>query len=104
MCPTLAQRHCHPDPCHAYRPDSDVLPISPLSENTPPPHSSADAPVVNRDATADGEVSNVFYNLRVVVHSRSYIQQEVSEGTLTSLMLRESERLGQIAVDGGYNL
>ena len=32
-------------------------------------------------AAAAPASSNVFYNLRVVVHSRSYIQQEVSEGT-----------------------
>ena len=66
------------------------------SESTPPPHSSAVSPpalpssssAANRGsfaAAADGGVAggsnDVFYNLRVVVHSRSYIKQEVSEGT-----------------------
>ena len=55
------------------------------------PHSSAatnaniGGNVVSAAAPAS---SNVFYNLRVVVHSRSYIQEEVSEGT--ECVLRET--------------
>ena len=77
-------------------PDMPVSSKSPVppSESTPSPHSSADSPPALPSSSAANRVSfaaagggvagssNVFYNLRVVVQSRSYIKQEVSEGTL----------------------